>query len=235
MARRRKSKIGFDINDWRIKTRTARTPVVGRIAKRKRLARKSMKGYVKVDSTLLVVVFVVLIVLIFLAFVVSLFRDTNTLGRSILILLVIGIPTIYVFFKLRRRWLRTQQLRALHLADIDTMPGHTFEHYIAQIMEHQGYKTSVTKGSGDLGVDIIAQRDNVRYAVQCKRYDSNIPRTAISDAVAGKQHYGCTHAMVVTNQYFTSGAVELATSTQCIMVDRMTLASWVAQFQQQQK
>jgi Holliday junction resolvase-like predicted endonuclease len=38
------------------------------------------------------------------------------------------------------------------------MPGHTFELYVARLMEYQGYKTLMTKSSGDLGVDIIAQK-----------------------------------------------------------------------------
>jgi HJR/Mrr/RecB family endonuclease len=194
------------------------------------LARRRRKS--KQDDRVLPILIVVMPLLLV---IISLFQSVNTQAGILLIVLFLFIPSTFAFFALRRSWTRAQELHALKLADVDMMPGHTFEHYIAQVMEHQGYKTNATKGSGDLGVDIVAQKDGVRYAVQCKRYGSNISRTAISDAVAGKQHYDCTHAMVVTNQYFTPGAVELATSTQCILIDRITLATWVTHFQKQTK
>jgi HJR/Mrr/RecB family endonuclease len=37
--------------------------------------------------------------------------------------------------------------------------------------------------------------------------------------------------MVVTNQYFTSGAKALAESNRCTLVDRDTLASWIIEWQ----
>jgi restriction system protein len=169
----------------------------------------------------------------------------SELTGCVFIILLLAIlaafkPAISVFvlacfltIMLYQTWRRLARLRSLQLDDIDTMPGHQFEQYVARLMQEQGYSTTVTKGSGDLGVDIIAQKNGVRYAVQCKRYGSNIPRTAISDAVAGKQHYKCTQAMVVTNQYFTQGATELARSTQCILIDRALLASWVRQFRRE--
>jgi HJR/Mrr/RecB family endonuclease len=157
----------------------------------------------------------------------------NTLQGALLLSIIIGVPILFIAIKLYFRWKQVQRLRMLKLEDIDSMPGHQFEQYVARLMQQQGYKTTVTKGSGDLGVDIIAEKNGIRCAVQCKRYGSNIPRTAISDAVAGKQHYKCTQAMVVTNQHFTPGAIELAKSTECILVDRTLLASWVAQFRRE--
>jgi len=48
--------------------------------------------------------------------------------------------------------------------------------------------------------------------------------------VAGMQHYRCTKAMVITNNYFTPGAETLARSTGCLLVDRDTLAKWISEF-----
>ena len=68
-----------------------------------------------------------------------------------------------------------------------------------------------------------------KYAVQVKRYSNAVSRTAVSDAVAGGAYYGCNAAMVVTNNYFTKGARALAQSTNCQLVDRKTLAKWIAE------
>lgn len=37
--------------------------------------------------------------------------------------------------------------------------------------------------------------------------------------------------MVITNNYFSPGAVELAKSTGCILIDRDMLANWVNEYQ----
>lgn len=123
--------------------------------------------------------------------------------------------------------LRIDRFRNLHLADVDNMPGHAFEEYVAHLLRHQGFQATVTPKSGDLGVDVIARQGNLSYAVQCKRYSSTLSRTCVSDAVAGKMHYNCAHAMVVTNNFFTHGARTLAHSTGCVLVDRNTLAAWI--------
>ena len=106
------------------------------------------------------------------------------------------------------------------LKEIDKMKGLDFEVFIGELLTQHGYKTQNIKGSGDFGVDVIAEKNGTKYAVQVKRYTSNVSRTAISDAVAGKFHWDCEKAWVITNSYFTSDAKLLATSTDCKLTDR---------------
>ncbi len=119
-------------------------------------------------------------------------------------------------------WRKSEAYRALQLADMDNMSGEQFERYVNELLKAQGYKTEMTPARNDYGVDIVAERDGDRYAVQCKRYGENISRGAVSDAVAGKHYYNCGQAMVVTNRYFRSGARELAIASQCALVDKET-------------
>jgi restriction system protein len=147
-------------------------------------------------------------------------------GLQTIIFALLGIGLCYLLLSPSSPWVRARRFRALSMDDVDNMPGLMFEDYVAKLMEHQGYSTRVTPGSGDLGVDIVAQKAGVRYAVQCKRHNSSVSRTAISDAVAGKNHYECSEAMVVTNSYYTPGAMALARSNNCILVDRNELAQW---------
>jgi HJR/Mrr/RecB family endonuclease len=97
---------------------------------------------------------------------------------------------------------------------------------------YQGYKTTLTLASGDLELDVVAVLGADRIAIQCKRHNRDISRTAVSDAVAGQTHYGCNRAMVVTNRHFTPGAKQLARSTDCILIGRSELARWIQEFQQ---
>ncbi|TBV69779.1 restriction endonuclease [Pseudoxanthomonas winnipegensis] len=121
----------------------------------------------------------------------------------------------------------------LTLSQIDALPGHQFEHYVAGLLGTQGfYDIQVTKGSGDSGIDIVATQAGVRHAIQVKRSGSPVSRRAVSDAVAGLAHYRCTRAMVITNHYFSPGAKSLAVSNQCFLIDRDILARWIQQRQQ---
>lgn len=93
----------------------------------------------------------------------------------------------------RRDWL------TLQLAEIDVLEGIAFEEYVAQLLQRRGFDTEPTKASCDLGVDIIANCNSQRYAVQVKPYASSVGRRAVSDAVAGQSFYQCDGAMVITN------------------------------------
>lgn len=138
---------------------------------------------------------------------------------------------VYQFF----RHQRIRRLANLTLSSVDQMKGLDFEHYVAEIMRYQGYSTSVTRSSGDLGIDVIAKQGRTRYAVQVKRYKGPVSRHAVSDAVAGKFHYRCNQAMVVTNSTFTTGAKTLANSTQCLLIDRTQLQKWIDDYKHNTK
>jgi len=126
---------------------------------------------------------------------------------------------------------REKKFKGIQIANIDSMTGVEFEQYLQKLLTNQGYSVHVTQASGDLGVDLIASKDGDKIAVQAKRYNTRVTRRAISDAVAGMYHYDCNEAMVITNNYFSPGAVALAKSTECTLVDRDTLAKWVIEFQ----
>lgn len=53
------------------------------------------------------------------------------------------------------------------------LTGWQFEEEVADVFEKNGYKTEVTQGSGDGGVDIIMEKDGLKYIVQCKRYNGH--------------------------------------------------------------
>jgi restriction system protein len=111
------------------------------------------------------------------------------------------------------------------------MTGVQFEQYLQKLLYSRGYRVSITRVSGDLGVDLIACRAQDRIAIQVKRHNTKVSRRAISDAVAGMQHYRCNRAMVITNSHFTPGAITLARSTSCTLVNRDLLVQWILQFQ----
>lgn len=104
---------------------------------------------------------------------------------------------------------------------IDTMEGHDFEYWCANLLRKSGFSNvRVTQGSGDQGVDVLAERDGMKYAVQCKRYNQPVGNKAVQEVFAGKAMYGCNVAVVITNNYFTDSAKSLARKTNVQLWDR---------------
>lgn len=104
---------------------------------------------------------------------------------------------------------------------IDYMTGEDFELYVAQILGRIGFSNiQTTKGSGDQGVDILAEKDGIKYAFQCKRYDKPVGNKAVQEVFAGKFFYHCHAAIVVTNNYFTKSAKDLAHENGVVLWDR---------------
>lgn len=107
---------------------------------------------------------------------------------------------------------------------IDQMEGHDFERWCAELLKKCGYiDVEVTKGSGDQGMDVVAKKDEIRYAIQCKCYSSKLGNKPVQEVYAGKQMYNCQVGAVMTNNSFTSGAIELAEKTGVLLWDRKKL------------
>ncbi|MBD5469795.1 MAG: restriction endonuclease [Lachnospiraceae bacterium] len=104
---------------------------------------------------------------------------------------------------------------------LDTMEGQEFEYYCANLLAANGFiEVEVTKGSGDYGIDILAEKDGVTYAIQCKRYTGLVGVKAVQEAYAGRDYYDRMVGAVMTNQYFTKPAAEAARKLKILMWDR---------------
>lgn len=91
------------------------------------------------------------------------------------------------------------------------MDGYQFETYCAELLKQNCFaNVEVTKGSGDHGIDVLAEKDNISYAIQCKCYSSNVGNVAVQQAHTGKSLYKKDIGVVMTNRYFTAQAKEEA-------------------------
>lgn len=114
------------------------------------------------------------------------------------------------------------------LSSVDSMEGHDFEYWCADLLRKLDYTdVEVTKGSGDQGVDVLAVKEGVHYAIQCKCYSSDLGNKPIQEVHAGKSMYHCQVGVVMTNRFFTSGAKELAEATGVLLWDRDKLQQMV--------
>ena len=91
---------------------------------------------------------------------------------------------------------------------IDKMNGHEFEYFCADILKKNHFiDVEVTQGSGDHGIDILAEKDGITYT--------------------GKSLYHKDIAVVLTNRYFTAQAQEEAKALGVKLWDRDKLNSMI--------
>lgn len=102
----------------------------------------------------------------------------------------------------------------------DEMSGLEFENYIGEILKDNGFdNVDVTKSSGDFGVDVIAVKDDIKYAIQCKKYSSPVGIKAVQEVLGSKTMNDCHVAVVLTNNTFTKSAIELAEKNNVLLWD----------------
>lgn len=111
---------------------------------------------------------------------------------------------------------------------IDDMDGREFELFIGDLLFRNGFENvNVTQSSRDFGVDIIAEKQNIKYAIQCKRYSRPVGLSAVQEVIASKSLHDCHIACVLTNNFFTPAAIELANKNLVILWDRNTLQNFI--------
>lgn len=95
--------------------------------------------------------------------------------------------------------------------DFSSMSGWDFEQYCADCLLKKGFtKAEVTSGSGDHGVDIIAEQNGIRFGIQCKLYQGQIPNKAVQEAYTGASYYDCDIAVIMSNSELTRQAKDEA-------------------------
>ena len=105
--------------------------------------------------------------------------------------------------------------------ELDEMEGLDFEYYCAELLRNRGFiEVEVTKSSGDYGIDILAEKEGVTYAIQCKRYNGPVGVKAVQEAYAGRDFYDRMVGCVLTNQYFAQPAVDAAQKLKILLWDR---------------
>lgn len=124
------------------------------------------------------------------------------------------------------------------------MKGRLFEEYIAQVYKRLNMAAMTTTemrrrgllppsiqkrgGSGEQGVDVVVEMINSqgqkkRLIIQCKHYSGKVENSAIQQIVTAKPLYEADYTAVITNQFFTDSAKELAHIHKVTLIDRKLL------------
>lgn len=116
---------------------------------------------------------------------------------------------VLIVFVITRAIKARRIAQAMATDNYDAMSGEEFEEFCANILRGNSYtNVEVTKASGDHGIDILATKDGLRYAIQCKRYSKPVGNKAVQEAYSGKDIYKADVAVVMSNMDFTPQAIE---------------------------
>ena len=160
-------------------------------------------------------------------------------NKQALAVLVIALASIIVlplgYFKLRKHREEEMSLREIELVDIQNMDNERLKQYMRKLLQHHGFKVGSSNSPDDSTMDIVARKDGTKYAVQVKREITDISKEAVINVIVEKNRHDCDAAIVITNSYFTNGAIQSARDEGCELVDRDALDVWIREFKKGQR
>lgn len=110
-----------------------------------------------------------------------------------------------------------------HRALDNEMTGREFEEFCVDFLCAAGFwRADLTPVSDDGGVDILASKKDVTYAIQCKRQQDPVGPGTVRDIIGGRDFYRrlghrCDKAVIMTNGGFTDRAKEVAESLDVLL------------------
>ena len=102
---------------------------------------------------------------------------------------------------------------------LNSLSGTDFEDLVVVWLGDHGFKNISKTEYYDLGIDIVAIKNNTTYGIQVKRSKSMIGVNAIRAVQTALKAYDCSKGMVITNSYFTKNAKLLAKLNQVSLID----------------
>lgn len=145
------------------------------------------------------------------------------------IFIIVFILIIVQAIKIYAEKQKEKKLRRSGIFEVDEMSGITFENYLKSLLKMQGFAVQMTPAAGDYGADLILTKNNEKIVVQAKRYKKKVGVRAVQEIVSAKGHYQASACWVITNNYYTQQAVNLAKSNQVRLIDRDELITWMIQ------
>ena len=102
--------------------------------------------------------------------------------------------------------------------------GIGFEKKCLSILESEGFEVRETPKSGDFGADLLAEKHDLTFAIQCKDLNKPAGVKAVQEAVGARRHYTTDFACVCADSGFTDAALELAASNRIVTTTSANLS-----------
>lgn len=103
-----------------------------------------------------------------------------------------------------------------------------FEEYIAELFKALGYeKVTLTPASNDKGVDVLAEYQSTRVAIQCKKYKGLVGSPEIQAFLGAMRHAEAHKGFYVTTGTFSIEAEKIASEHPIELVDSIALGKLI--------
>lgn len=151
-------------------------------------------------------------------------------------LIILLFPVIVVYLikekhKSRKIALENEKkIKLYNMSQIDHLTGVEFENYLKALFEFMGYKVMLTKATGDYGADLIIEKKGKKTIVQAKCYNHTVGVKAVQEIISATAHYKINEAMVITNNYFSREAENLALESGVTLTDRVVLEKMIRNY-----
>lgn len=122
------------------------------------------------------------------------------------ILFIVVILVIVSFLKKRKRKIYLDS----GINMVDKMSGEEFEMFLSVHFKELGYRVELTPITNDYGADLILKKDNIKWVLQAKRWTTKVGIGAVQEVVASINYYNADKGIVISNNFFTKNAYELA-------------------------
>lgn len=116
-------------------------------------------------------------------------------------------PKYSAYLRYNQALLQYERTQKEHWTNLS---GHEFEHELASVFRALGYNSTVTKGSGDEGIDIILAKNGVRTIVQCKQHNQPVGPSTVRELYGTLSASNCKNAILACTGGFTKGVYQFA-------------------------
>lgn len=167
----------------------------------------------------------------------KLLNDLGLVSQEVYYPHIITISTDDFDLRMAKSFTRYEKNRTVKIPGSNNLNniqnGLEFEEFVAKLLGQLDYKNvRLLPASGDYGVDILAEKDSFTYAVQCKFYSSPVSLGAVQEVRSGQEHYNASVGIVVTNNFFTQPAKNLAKSARIGLWDGNKLKEMIEEASQ---
>lgn len=101
----------------------------------------------------------------------------------------------------------------------DRLDGTSYENECLDELESAGYRVTLTPVN-DQGADLIAEKDELQFAIQCKNHRRPVGNRAVQEAFAAKEYHNCDFAVVCSESAFTRSALEAGDKLNVILISK---------------
>lgn len=112
---------------------------------------------------------------------------------------------------------------------VDKMSGEEFEVFLLAHFKNVGYSGDTTPKTQDYGADLILTKNGEKLVVQAKRWNYKVGIEAVQQILGAKSYYKASKCLVITNNFFTPNAKNLADSSDVELWDRNKLLEVMSQ------